>query len=128
LLKKEGHWKDILAITASRMKPGKSMVCTRLQRYCRTRQASWLLLCCPSVPFSPSAPLQPTPVRPAAIADDSLDWFAAVAGEFRLRLPRHLWRCLPSDILHGRPVPNREALANPASLAQFANRRELQED
>src|SRR6266567_6107658 len=26
--KKEGHWKDNPAITASRMKPGKSMVCT----------------------------------------------------------------------------------------------------
>jgi acetoacetyl-CoA synthetase len=33
-----------------------------------------------------------------------------------------------TNILHGRPVPNREALANPASLAQFANRAELQED
>lgn len=33
-----------------------------------------------------------------------------------------------TDILHGRPVANREALANPESLAQFDNRPELQED
>jgi len=30
------------------------------------------------------------------------------------------------DVVHGRPVKNREALANPEALEQFANRRELQ--
>jgi len=30
------------------------------------------------------------------------------------------------DVVHGRPVKNREALANPEALDQFANRRELQ--
>ena len=33
-----------------------------------------------------------------------------------------------TDILHGRPVPNLEALTNPASLAQFVRRPELQKD
>jgi acetoacetyl-CoA synthetase len=30
------------------------------------------------------------------------------------------------DVVHGRAVTNREALANPDALEQFANRRELQ--
>jgi acetoacetyl-CoA synthetase len=29
------------------------------------------------------------------------------------------------DVIHGRPVPNREALANPAALEQFRNLEEL---
>jgi acetoacetyl-CoA synthetase len=30
------------------------------------------------------------------------------------------------DVVHGRPVKNREALANPEALDQYANRLELQ--
>ena len=30
------------------------------------------------------------------------------------------------DVVHGRPVKNREALANPEALEQFRNRVELQ--
>jgi len=32
------------------------------------------------------------------------------------------------DVVHGRPVPNREALANPEALLLFADRPELSED